>query len=105
MKTILCVPGHRSDMLERARERGADLLLFDLEDAVPAAEKARARELVGAVATPADAVRVNRFDADDVAAVARTGATLWVPKALRVAEVEWYYDRCERPAVLAAIDR
>lgn len=37
------VPAHRSEYLERARHLPADLLVFDLEDGVPIAEKERAR--------------------------------------------------------------
>lgn len=89
MNTVLCVPGHQEAMLVRARERGAGLLLFDLEDAVPEAQKDRARELVVAHATPADAVRVNggpRLRAD-LAAVRETGAAVWLPKASDPAQV------------------
>ena len=43
---MLMTPGNRPDRLAKAASYGADALVFDLEDSVPPAEKARARELV-----------------------------------------------------------
>ena len=42
-RSYLYVPGHRADMLAKAAGRGADALIVDLEDAVPADAKADAR--------------------------------------------------------------
>lgn len=47
-RSYLYVPGNRGAMLAKALGRGADALIVDLEDAVPVAEKDRARELVAA---------------------------------------------------------
>lgn len=64
-RSCLVVPASSPKMLVRAAERGADELIFDLEDAVAPSEKARARAaVVEALATQdyADAtvvVRVN----------------------------------------------
>jgi citrate lyase subunit beta/citryl-CoA lyase len=44
-RTLLFVPGNRQRMLQKARTSGADALVIDLEDAVPAKEKAAARKL------------------------------------------------------------
>ena len=44
MRSYLYVPGNRSSMLTSALSRGADALIVDLEDAVPPAEKASARD-------------------------------------------------------------
>jgi citrate lyase subunit beta/citryl-CoA lyase len=44
--TGLYVPGHRADRFERAFTSGADLVILDLEDAVPDAQKAQAREAI-----------------------------------------------------------
>lgn len=46
MRSLLSVPGNRPSMLEKARGLPADGLHLDLEDAVPPAEKERARETV-----------------------------------------------------------
>ncbi|MBF4766217.1 CoA ester lyase [Nocardioides agariphilus] len=46
-RSYLYVPGDRPDMVEKAVERGqADALILDLEDAVPPARQAEAREAV-----------------------------------------------------------
>jgi len=45
-RTLLFVPGHRESMVARAFERGADAIVFDLEDSVPPSEKVNARRLV-----------------------------------------------------------
>ncbi len=45
LRSIVFVPGNRSNMLERALEFGADIIMVDLEDSVPPGEKAAACEL------------------------------------------------------------
>ena len=46
LRTLLFVPGNRPNMIEKARNLPADALVLDMEDSVPAAEKANARALV-----------------------------------------------------------
>ncbi len=46
LRTLLFVPGNRSKMIEKAKGVDADALIFDLEDAVPPAEKPTARGMV-----------------------------------------------------------
>ena len=46
-RSLLNVPGNRPDMLEKASGYGADALIVDLEDAVPAAQKGETRAAVG----------------------------------------------------------
>jgi citrate lyase subunit beta/citryl-CoA lyase len=64
-RSILFVPAHVDRFVSRAHERGADAVILDLEDAVPAAEKPAARAtLAAAVASvgrngTAAMVRVN----------------------------------------------
>lgn len=65
-RSFLFVPGHREAMLAKAAGRGADAIVFDLEDSVPPAEKESARSLVARalVDWPADStsrpfVRIN----------------------------------------------
>lgn len=50
-RSILFVPGHRPDRFAKALATGADAVVIDLEDAVPAAEKSAAR--AAALARPA----------------------------------------------------
>ncbi len=66
MRSLLYVPGNQERKLEKAFSLHADALILDLEDSVPSAEKARARQMVGEVVartagetSPAIAVRLN----------------------------------------------
>ncbi len=47
-RSFLFVPGNRPDRYEKAARSGADAIVLDLEDAVPLAEKAAARQQVAA---------------------------------------------------------
>jgi citrate lyase subunit beta/citryl-CoA lyase len=89
-RSFLFAPGTRDDLLRKALESDADAVIFDLEDSVPAAEKARARRRVEAVlegrpAGPPIWVRINAHEGgswrDDVEAVVRPGVRgLRLPK-------------------------
>ncbi|MEV0618399.1 CoA ester lyase [Nonomuraea sp. NPDC050404] len=46
LRSLLFVPGNRTDWLVKARAAGADAAILDLEDAVPSAGKTAAREEV-----------------------------------------------------------
>jgi citrate lyase subunit beta/citryl-CoA lyase len=77
-RSYLYVPGDRPDMMAKAMSQGADALILDLEDAVPAAAKQDARDAVASFlrgrtdARPEIWVRMNGGDMldDDVAAIA-----------------------------------
>ncbi len=97
-------PGNREDLLDKVFAAGADAVVLDLEDAVPAAHKARARELVASTLerrtgqeSPCAFVRINALDTDlwqaDVSAAVRPGVT-----GLRVA-------KAESPADVANLDQ
>jgi citrate lyase subunit beta/citryl-CoA lyase len=86
------VPSNRANMVQRAHETPADVIVLDLEDAVPPEEKAAARETVRASAESLHAagrtvhVRINNLDTrltrDDLAAVIGPGVqALLYPKA------------------------
>jgi citrate lyase subunit beta/citryl-CoA lyase len=78
-RTLLMTPGNRADRLRTAARHGADSLVFDLEDGVPAAAKAEARRCIAQVLSePHDdgaerCVRINSLasgiGADDIAAL------------------------------------
>lgn len=99
IRSWLYAPGNDAKLLTRVFTAGADAVILDLEDAVPAAEKTRARamtaEAVGGRAGrdgPATFVRVNapggEHIADDVRAVVRPGLHgLRIPKCERAADV------------------
>ena len=98
-RSYLYVPADREDRLARAAARGADALILDLEDSVPAAGKDRARRLLaGWLAGQREAgcelwVRINPSTAaEDIAATAGPlVAGVVVPKA--------------EPALLAEVSR
>lgn len=47
-RTLMFVPSNRANMVQRAHQTAADVIVLDLEDAVPPNEKAAARETVRA---------------------------------------------------------
>ena len=57
-RSVMFTPGDRPDMLRKAPEVGADVIVFDLEDAVAPGRKAEAREAV------ADVLSDPEFDPD-----------------------------------------
>jgi citrate lyase subunit beta/citryl-CoA lyase len=90
-RSLLFVPGNRPDMLAKAPRFGADALVIDLEDSVPAAEKERARDLARRFladhAETSNYVRVNALHSGmleaDLAAVAVEGL-----EAIRLSKTE-----------------
>ena len=111
-RSVLYIPGSKERALEKARGLAADAIIFDLEDAVAAAEKANARELLARVLAEADygprskLVRINGFDTEwanadlDVIASARPEAIL-LPKVGSAADVQALANRLERRAETA----
>ncbi len=108
-RSLLFVPAQIERFVARAHERGADAVVLDLEDAVPAGLKAEARAGLAAAAARIGAassgstdvlVRINAEDdraGDDVqAAVAAGAVALVVPKAAEADAVR---------ALASAVDR
>jgi citrate lyase subunit beta/citryl-CoA lyase len=94
-RSYLFVPGNRPERFAKAYASGADVVIVDLEDAVPASEKAAARANVAAWVSPEHPVliRVNSAGTEwfrqDVAACARPGvAGVVLPKAERVEDIQ-----------------
>jgi citrate lyase subunit beta / citryl-CoA lyase len=75
-RSLLYVPVNVEKFVDRAHTRGADCIQLDLEDSVPAAEKANARALVVGAAH-----RVRRGGADVIVRINR-------PLALAVRDIE-----------------
>ncbi|WP_030230521.1 MULTISPECIES: HpcH/HpaI aldolase/citrate lyase family protein [unclassified Streptomyces] len=112
LRSLLFVPGHRTDWLPKARAAGADAAILDLEDAVPAPDKPLARARVAeALAESAEQraamplfVRVNPLDdwaaADELRTVVRPGlAGIVLPKVHTAADIrlaDRLIDWCER---------
>jgi len=97
-RSILFVPGNRPDWMDKAPKYGPDALILDLEDAVPIAEKAEARQTVRAGIERLRerrvpiVVRVNGVNTgltgEDVEAIVTAGlVAVAVPKLERVEEV------------------
>lgn len=96
-RSLLFVPGSRRQWLPKALGSGADGLVLDLEDAVPPAEKAAAREAVGELIAAHGhekplLTRINDLSSSqalaDLQAVVRPGLTgVMVPKIVSASEV------------------
>ena len=117
VRSWLYAPGNSARLLERVFTAGADAVILDLEDAVPAAEKRTARTMVAKTIDkhvadggggPALWVRVNHpatgLTEADIAAVVRHGLVgVRLPKvesALEVERVEAWLTAAERQAGL-----
>ncbi|HVA36415.1 MAG TPA: CoA ester lyase [Candidatus Dormibacteraeota bacterium] len=93
-RSYLFAPGHDPKLLERVYTAGADAVLLDLEDAVPASEKDRARVMVvEALRRERAWVRVNAPGTErcaaDVEAVAGLALGIRIPKVESAEEVAW----------------
>ncbi|HTW18286.1 MAG TPA: CoA ester lyase [Nocardioides sp.] len=99
-RSVLFVPGHKPHWADKALATGADCVVFDLEDSVPAQDKEAARELVhaaiGRVAETSPGtgvfVRPNALDTKmagaDLEAVTRPGLTgVFAPKIRNATDV------------------
>lgn len=109
VRSALYVPGSNSRALEKARGLDADMLIIDLEDAVPEDAKLEARSAAIAyadagVAGKSIAIRANGFDSphhkDDLAALSGAKFDLLVlPKVEHVSDLP----ECDMP-ILAMIE-
>lgn len=78
VRSILCVPADDEEKVRKARDRGADLVLFDLEDAVAPDRRHIARDILYRYAGPDVAIRINRWSSD--LDIARRAGIVFVPK-------------------------
>ena len=91
--TVLFAPGNRPERFAKAAEAGADLVVIDLEDSVPPAEKgvARRNAMEWLAAGNTAAVRINavgtKWHPADVAAIAVHDSVVMVPKAESAADL------------------
>ncbi|TDD30461.1 CoA ester lyase [Kribbella turkmenica] len=113
MLTALYVPANRPDRFAKAVAAGSDLVVFDLEDAVPVDDKADARgwavAWIAANATGAVEVRVNApgtpWIEDDLAAVAAVPRIrVRVPKVESAAEVHAVLEQVPSAKITALIE-
>jgi len=110
-RSYLYVPGNRPDRFDKACAAGADAVIVDLEDAVPAAEKASARAAVASWLSPARAVlvRVNAADTEwfeaDLAACDAAGIIgVVLPKAETIGDAVIALCRQRNVALLPLIE-
>ena len=97
-RSWLFAPGHDEKLLAKVFDADADVVLLDLEDAVPPRLKDRARELVAEAAAHRSCwARVNRPLTDecemDVAALAGLAKGLRLPKVEAASDVDWVAER------------
>jgi citrate lyase subunit beta/citryl-CoA lyase len=113
-RSLLYVPAHVEKFVASAHMRGADAIILDLEDSVPPAEKARARD-----ALPAAVAAVGRDGADvlvrinatpdlagiDIVAAVRAGAGgLSIPKAESAAQIRSFDEATAAAEALAGVE-
>ncbi len=98
-RTVLFSPGDQPELLRKAPTTGADVVVFDLEDAVSPAEKETARGAVADAVTELDAecelcVRINPLDAggqrdlDSLKSVMEHVDSLMLPKVSGPTDVD-----------------
>ncbi|WP_433159495.1 HpcH/HpaI aldolase/citrate lyase family protein [Kribbella sp. CA-247076] len=113
MLTALYVPANRPDRFAKAVAAGPDLVVFDLEDAVPVDDKADARgwavAWIAANATGPVEVRVNApgtpWIEDDLAALAAVpGIRVRVPKVESAADVRAVLEQVPSARITALIE-
>ena len=108
-RSVIFVPGNRPNMLERARTFNADVIMVDLEDSVPPAEKASARDLAREWVPRLGRrgrqvmVRVNSLDTgltrDELAAVVGPGLD-----GISIGKVESAWDIREADRIITALE-
>jgi (3S)-malyl-CoA thioesterase len=112
-RSVLYIPGSRDRALEKAKSLPVDAIIFDLEDAVAADEKANARALLaerlseGGYGDRAQIVRINAMDTEwgreDLPALAEIGPqAILLPKVASAADIETLAARLD--AIPAARD-
>jgi len=97
LRSLLFVPGSREDFLPKAAAAGADALVLDLEDSVPAAVKDAARARVSAElarsSRPLTFIRINHpscgeLEKDLAVLAPHTAQAVMLPKVAVVEDVE-----------------
>jgi len=108
-RSYLFAPGHSEKLLTRVFNAGADAIMLDLEDAVPAQAKNTARVMVSQALTDRPAwVRINAVGTDwcaaDLEAVGELAYGIRIPKTESVADVEWVSQRAPGKPLICAIE-
>jgi citrate lyase subunit beta/citryl-CoA lyase len=104
-RSFLFVPGNRPDRFAKAFATGADVVIIDLQDSVPLAEKRKARSNVEAwlasslvpVIIRINGVETNWFREDAVLCTKSGIGAVILPKAERIEDILGLHDMTQRP--------
>ena len=108
-RSYLYVPGHDRRRLERVFDHGADAVVLDLEDGVPAPRRGEARMLVADVLRSRAAwVRINSACTDeaerDLEAVGGLAAGVRLPKVGSAEQARWLLERVTGVPLICSIE-
>lgn len=109
-RSFLFVPGNRPDRFAKADGSGADVVVLDLEDAVPPADKEASRRAVVDWATTHDRslVRVNgvgtHWMADELRELRGSGVPVMLPKAESVDDLRRAQDLVDGAPIVALVE-
>jgi len=108
-RSYLYAPGHDGARLETAFDHRADVVVFDLEDGVPAAQRDTARGLVVAALRRRRAwVRINPAETvdagDDLDAVDGLAAGIRLPKTASADDARWLVERAPGTPLICSIE-
>jgi citrate lyase subunit beta/citryl-CoA lyase len=108
-RSYLYAPGHNAKLLDRVFDAGADAVVLDLEDAVPAGAKETARAMVAATLETQPAwVRVNAVGTGgceaDLDAVAGRALGIRLPKVESAEDAQWVADRVPGMPLICAVE-
>ncbi len=111
-RSVLFVPGNRPDLAAKAPRSGPDLVVLDLEDAVPSTDKVSARATIGEAAQGLAGVpvcvRVNAptssWIVEDIAALPGDLAMVAVPKLESAAQLSEIADALGGRPVVAGLE-
>ncbi len=108
-RSYLFAPGHNEKLLSKVFDAGADAVMLDLEDAVPADHKDTARRLVAEILVDHPAwVRVNAAGTDlcaaDLEAVGAVAHGIRIPKTESPDDVRWVAERAPGKPIICAIE-
>jgi citrate lyase subunit beta/citryl-CoA lyase len=108
-RSYLFAPGHDPKLLAKVFDAGADAVMLDLEDAVPAHAKHLARTMVAdALAEREGWVRINAVGSAtceaDLDAVAGLAAGIRIPKVESAEDARWVADRAPGTPLICAIE-
>ena len=89
MRSMLFVPAHRVELIEKAQKEGADVLIYDIEDSCPGDKNKRlGKQNIGLYANrPLSFVRVNNYS--DIEDVSQNVSGIVYPKA----ETTYIFDK------------